>query len=160
MAIQVGETLPTDITLREMRDGAITSVTLGDLVRGRRVVMFAVLGAFSPDCQAQLPGYIDQADAITAKGIDEIICVAVNDPFVLDAWGSQLRAAGRVRIVSDGNADLARAVGLELDVRVIGMGTRSQRYAMIVDDGRVEQLLVETEPVLDRSRAEAVLREL
>lgn len=160
MVIQVGDTLPSEITLNEMRDGTPTQVTVGDLVRGRKVVMFAVPGAFTPTCNVQLPGYVDKADALKAKGIDEIICLSVNDAFVMGAWGESSGATGRVRMVADGNGELATVLGLTLDASGFGMGQRSQRYAMVVNDGTVEQIMVETEPGLDVSSAESVLAAL
>ena len=117
-------------------------------------------GAFTPTCSEQhLPGFVDNADAIKGKGVDSIVCVAVNDPFVLDAW-SQDRGAGDLTIVGDGNGDFTRALGLEMDGRGFGLGTRSQRYAMIVEDGTVTKLAVEGPGEFDVSRAEAILEAL
>src|SRR3990172_8036112 len=111
MAIAVGEQLPLDIALSEMRDGTPESLTLGDIVRGRRVVVFAVPGAFTPTCNVQLPGYVDQAEAIKAKGIDEIVCLSVNDAYVMEAWGHDAGADGRVRMGAEGTGDWARRRG-------------------------------------------------
>ncbi len=160
MPVKIGDRLPTNISLGEMRDGNPASLTVGDLVSGRRVVMFGVPGAFTPTCSVQLPGYVDKADAFKAHAIDEIVCVSVNDAFVMGAWGESSGATGKVRMVADGNGELARALDLELDGRGFGMGLRSQRYALVVNDGTVEQLFVETEPTLSVSSAEAVLAAL
>ncbi len=160
MAIEVGDTLPRELALNEMRDGKPTTVTVGELVGGRKVVIFAVPGAFTPTCNVQLPGYVDKADALKGKGIDEIICLAVNDAFVMGAWGDASGTSGRVRMVADGNGDFTAALGLTLDGSSFGMGQRSQRYAMVVSDGTVEQLMIETEPGLDLSSADSVLGKL
>lgn len=161
MAIQTGGTLPLDVKLREMADGGPREISVRELAAGRRIVLFAVPGAFTPTCSARhLPGFLDQAEALRAKGIDEIICLSVNDAFVMGAWGKANEAAGRVRLVADGNAEFTRAVGLELDGSGFGMGLRSQRYAMVVNDGRIEQLFVEPGPGLNVSSAESVLASL
>lgn len=161
MAIQVGDTLPPDIQLREMGDAGPKPVTVGELTRGRKVVIFAVPGAFTPTCSMKhLPGFVEKADALRAKGVDEIICLAVNDAFVMDAWGKAQGATGRVRMVADGNGELTRALGLEMDASGFGMGQRSKRYAMIVQDGKVVELLVEPAGGLNVSSAESVLGRL
>ena len=161
MAIKVGESLPGDVKLKEMVDGVPTEVRIGDLVGGKRVALFAVPGAFTPTCSMKhLPGFVEQAAAIRAKGVDEIICLSVNDAFVMGAWGDSSGAKGKVRMLADGNGELTRALGLELDASGFGMGKRSQRYAMIVKDGKVEQLLVEPGPGLNASSAESVLQKL
>lgn len=161
MAIQVGDTLPPDIQLREMGDAGPKPVTVGELTRGRKVVIFAVPGAFTPTCSMKhLPGFVEKADALRAKGVDEIICLAVNDAFVMDAWGKAQGATGKVRMVADGNGELTRALGLEMDASGFGMGKRSKRYAMIVQDGKVVELLVEPAGGLNVSSAESVLGKL
>ena len=161
MAIKVGDSLPTNLTLKEMGDGGPKDVSVSDIFKGRRVVLFAVPGAFTPTCSMKhLPGFLEHADAIKAKGVDEIVCLSVNDAFVMGAWGNANHAKGKVRMLADGNAEFAKAVGLTLDASGFGMGTRSQRYAMIVKDGRVEQLLVEPGPGLNVSSAESVLSKL
>jgi peroxiredoxin len=158
MAIKVGETLPLDIKLKEMKGGAPTDVTTGDLFRGKKVVVFAVPGAFTPTCSNKhLPGFVAEAEALKAKGINEVLCLAVNDAFVMGAWGDAQGTTGKVRLIADGNAEFTKAVGLEMDASGFGMGTRSQRYAMVVNDGKVEQLLVEPGPGLSCSSAESVL---
>jgi peroxiredoxin len=161
MPVKAGDTLPLDLKLKEMGDAGPKDVTVGELVKGRKVVMFAVPGAFTPTCSAKhLPGFIEKAEAIRAKGVDEIICLAVNDAFVMGAWANASNAKGKVRLVADGNAELTKALGLELDASGFGMGLRSQRYAMIVNDGKVQELLVEPGPGLNASSAESVLSKL
>jgi peroxiredoxin len=161
MTIQVGDRLPAATLRRATADG-IESVALGDYTRGRKVVIFAVPGAFTPTCSEQhLPGFLEHADALRAKGIAAIACVAVNDPFVLRAWQRSSSAADQVDFLSDGNAELTRAVGLDFDASAIGLGTRSRRYAMVVDDGVVRTLLVEDVPSqAETSSARAILETL
>ena len=159
MSIQQGDRLP-EATLHTMRDGRPTAVTTGELFSGKKVVMFAVPGAFTPTCsEAHLPGYVVQADAIKAKGIDDIICVAVNDAFVMGAWGKAGNADG-LTMVGDGNGDFTKAIGLEMDGSGFGLGTRSQRYAMVIEDGVVNTLAVEAGGQLDVSAAESILKNL
>ncbi|MYA16342.1 MAG: peroxiredoxin [Gammaproteobacteria bacterium] len=159
MAIQEGDRLP-EATLHVMRDGRPTAVTTGDLFGGKKVVLFAVPGAFTPTCsQAHLPGYVANADEIKAKGVDSIVCVAVNDAFVMDAWGADGNA-GELVMAGDGNGDFTAALGLEMDGRGFGLGTRSERYAMIVDDGVVTKLAVEAPGAFEVSKAEAILEAL
>jgi peroxiredoxin len=161
MAIKAGDRLPQDMKLKEMGDGGPKDVTTGELFKGRKVVVFAVPGAFTPTCSMKhLPGFLEQANAIKAKGVDEIVCLSVNDAFVMGAWGQANQAKGKVRMIADGNGELTKALGLGLDASGFGMGTRSQRYAMIVNDGKVEQLLVEPGPGLNVSSAESVLGKL
>lgn len=160
MAIKEGDSLP-GVTLTEMVDGAPTPAPLADLTKGKKVVFFAVPGAFTPTCSAKhLPGFVEQAGSIKGKGVDEIVCLSVNDAFVMDAWGKAQNAGGKVRMLADGNGDLASAMGLTMDGSKFGMGQRSQRYAMIVNDGKVEKLLVEQGPGLDVSSAESILGNL
>ena len=159
MSIQQGDRLP-EATLHTMRDGRPTAVTTSELFSGKKVVMFAVPGAFTPTCsEAHLPGYVVQADAIKAKGIDDIICVAVNDAFVMGAWGKDGNADA-LTMVGDGNGDFTKAIGLEMDGSGFGLGTRSQRYAMVIEDGVVNTLAVEAGGQLDVSSAESILKNL
>ncbi|MCY3840852.1 MAG: peroxiredoxin [Gammaproteobacteria bacterium] len=159
MAIQEGDRLP-EATLHVMQDGRPTAVTTGELFGGKKVVLFAVPGAFTPTCsQAHLPGYVVNADEIKAKGVDSIVCVAVNDAFVMDAWGAD-RNAGELVMAGDGNGEFTAAIGLEMDGRGFGLGTRSERYAMIVDDGVVTKLAVEAPGAFEVSKAEAILEAL
>jgi peroxiredoxin len=161
MAIKAGESLPLNLTLKEMGDGGPKDVPLSEIFKGKRVVLFAVPGAFTPTCSMKhLPGFLAQADAIRGKGVDEIVCLSVNDAFVMGAWGNANNAKGKVRMLADGNGEFTKAVGLTLDASGFGMGSRSQRYAMIVKDGKVEHLLVEPGPGLSASSAEAVLSKL
>lgn len=161
MAINVGEALPADIKLKEMGDAGPKDVTVGELTKGKKVVFFAVPGAFTPTCSMKhLPGFVEQAAAIRGKGVDEIVCLSVNDAFVMGAWGKDQKAAGKVRMLADGNGELTKALGLELDASGFGMGHRSRRYAMIVKDGKVEELLLEPAGGLTVSSAESVLSKL
>ena len=161
MAIKVGDTLPKDVKLKEMSEGGPRDITAGELFKGKRVVLFAVPGAFTPTCSMKhLPGFVEQAQAIRGKGVDEIVCLSVNDAFVMGAWGDASNARGKVRMLADGNGEFTRTIGLELDASGFGMGSRSQRYAMIVNDGKVEQLFVEPGGGLKASSAEAVLSAL
>ncbi|MCX8072543.1 MAG: peroxiredoxin [Candidatus Binatia bacterium] len=161
MAIKVGDRLPLHLKLKEMTDNGPRDVSLEEIFKGKKVVLFAVPGAFTPTCSAKhLPGFIEKADEIKAKGVDEIVCIAVNDAFVMGAWGKASGATGKVRLLADGNAEFTKAVGLELDASGFGMGLRSQRYAMIVEDGVVRELLVEPGPGLSVSSADSVLAKL
>jgi peroxiredoxin len=159
MAIKEGDKLP-EATLHIMRDGKPTPVTTGELFGGKKVVVFAVPGAYTPTCsQAHLPGFVVNADAIKAKGVDDIVCLSVNDPFVMDSWGKD-KNAEELLMVGDGNGTFTAALGLEMDGSGFGLGTRSQRYAMIVEDGKVTKLAVEAPGKFEVSSAEAVLEAL
>ena len=161
MAIKAGDTLPADMKLMEMGDAGPKQVTVGELTKGRTVVLFAVPGAFTPTCSMKhLPGFVDKAGDIRNKGVDEIVCLSVNDAFVMGAWGKEHGAGGKVRMVADGNGEFTRAVGLEMDASGFGMGSRSKRYAMLVKDGKVTELLVEPAGGLNVSSAESVLGKL
>lgn len=161
MAIQAGEKLPADLKLKEMGESGPKDVTVGDVFGGKKVVLFAVPGAFTPTCSAKhLPGFLEKADDLKKKGVDEIVCVSVNDAFVMGAWGENQKVGGKVRMLADGNGDFTKAVGLTLDGSGFGMGLRSQRYAMILQDGVVKELFVEPGPGLNVSSAESVLAKL
>jgi peroxiredoxin len=161
MAIKVGDSLPADIKLKEIGDGGPKDVTVGELFKGKKVVLFAVPGAFTPTCSMKhLPGFLESAQAIKSKGVDEIICLSVHDAFVMGAWGKANNAAGKVRMIADGNGEFTKAIGLSLDASGFGMGLRSQRYAIIVRDGKVTDLFVEPSAGLSVSSAEAVLAKL
>jgi glutaredoxin/glutathione-dependent peroxiredoxin len=161
MAIKVGESLHADLKLKEMGEGGPKDVSVGEIFKGKKVVLFAVPGAFTPTCSMKhLPGFLEHAAAIKAKGVDDIVCLSVNDAFVMGAWGNANNAKGKVRMLADGNGEFTKAVGLTLDASGFGMGTRSQRYAMIVKDGKVEHLFAEPGPGLTVSSAEAVLSKL
>ncbi|MCT8000637.1 peroxiredoxin [Sphingomonas sanguinis] len=156
MTIKVGDRLPTTTLVKVTTEGP-EQVTTTDFFAGRRVVLFAVPGAFTPTCSAQhLPGFVSHADAVKAKGVDEIACTAVNDVFVMKAWG-QVHSSDAITMLADGNADFAKAIGLTLDGTKFGMGVRSQRYTMLVDDGVVEQLFVEAPGEFKVSSAEHLL---
>jgi peroxiredoxin len=157
MPIREGEKIPA-VTLKtqDMKD-----ITTEELFGGKKVVLFAVPGAFTPTCSEQhLPGFIEHADEIRAKGVDDIVCVSVNDAFVMKAWGKDRGAEGKVTMIADGNGDLTKALGLDFDGSGIGFGLRSQRYAAIVEDGVVKKLAVEKPSKFEVSSAEAILKAL
>ncbi len=159
MAIKEGDKLP-EATMHIIKDGRPTPVTTGELFDEKKVVLFAVPGAFTPTCsQAHLPGYVVHADEIKAKGVDSIICMAVNDAFVMHSWGESANADA-LQMVGDGNGDFTAALGLEMDGSGFGLGKRSQRFAMVVDDGTVTKLAVEEGGQLEVSAAEAILQAL
>ena len=159
MSISQGDAVP-DVTVQVMKDGRPAPVSLREYTAGKKVVLFAVPGAFTPTCSLQhLPGFVEKADEIKAKGVDEIVCTAVNDAFVMDAWG-QSQSANAISMVADGNGELASALGLEMDGSGFGLGTRSQRYAMVIDDGVVTKLAVEAPGAFEVSSAEAILADL
>ena len=159
--IQVGERLPA-ANLKRLTSDGIKDVAVADITKGKKVVLFAVPGAFTPTCsEKHLPGFLQQAAALKAKGVDTIACVAVNDPFVLGAWDKASAIDGRIDLLSDGNAEFTKALGLEFDASGAGLGIRSRRYAMVIDDGVVKTLLVEDVPSqADKSSAEAILATL
>jgi len=160
MAIKTGDKVPS-ATLMQMKDGGPKPVKTDDLFAGKKVVVFALPGAFTPTCSAKhLPGFIQNASALKGKGVDAIACVSVNDAFVMGAWGDQQGAGDKVMMLADGNGDFTRAMGLELDASRFGMGPRSQRYAMIVDNGVVKELNVEEGGAFSVSSAEHVLKQL
>jgi peroxiredoxin len=161
MTISVGDPLP-DASFTTMTAEGPQKLTTADLFDGQKVVLFAVPGAFTPTCHLKhLPGFIARADEIKAKSVDRIACVAVNDVFVLDAWSKQCGAAGKVLFLADGSGDFTRAIGMELDLTERGLGRRSKRYAMIVDDRKVTTLNVEAQPgQAEESSAEKTLAAL
>ena len=161
MTINVGDKLPS-VTLRQVTAEGPKEVSTDEFFRGRKVVLFVVPGAFTPACsQRHLPGFVDKAAEIKAHGIDEIACVAVNDAAVMGAWGKDQKTAGKVTMLADGSGDFVRALGLELDLTKGGLGVRSKRYSMLVDNGVVKSLNVEQQPgQVETSSAEAMLRAL
>ncbi|CAN5925534.1 peroxiredoxin [soil metagenome] len=166
MTIKIGERLP-DATLGESTSFgefcpvAPENVSVAAATKGKRVVIFGVPGAFTPTCSAQhVPGFLANHDAIKAKNVDEIWCIATNDGFVMAAWGQAEKAIGKIRFLGDGSAELTKKLGLELDLTARGMGVRSQRFSMLVDDGVVKQLNVETGPKFEVSNAETILKQL
>ena len=137
------------------------SLSTDELFSGKKVVLFSVPGAFTPTCSKEhLPGFIDQADAIKAKGVDTIACMAVNDMFVMDAWGKSAGAGDKVLMLADGNGTYAAALGLELDASGFGLGTRGQRFALVMEDGTITQLHVEEPMAFKVSSAENILENL
>jgi peroxiredoxin len=160
MTINVGDTMPKGQFTRMGANGP-EPVSTDDLFKGKKVVLFSVPGAFTPTCSAKhLPGFINNFDQLKAKGVDTIACMAVNDVFVMKAWGDSSKAAGKVEMLADGNGDYARALGLELDASKFGMGTRSKRFSVIVDNGVVKTLNVEPPGEFGVSSAEAALKQL
>lgn len=144
-----------------MTDEGPAPVDTGSYFKGRKVVLVSVPGAFTPTCSARhLPGYVDQAEALKAKGVDEIACMAVNDAFVMNAWGKASGADGHVTMLADGNGTFAKSIGLEMDGSGFGMGLRSKRFSMLVDDGTVKSLYVEEPGAFDVSSAEHMLENL
>ena len=160
MTIKIGDRIPS-ATLTEMRDGAPRAVKTDELFAGKRAVLFAVPGAFTPTCSAKhLPGFIQYAGAFHEKAIDLIACLSVNDAFVMGAWGHTQGAGDKVIMLADGNGDFTKSVGLEMDATKFGMGLRSQRYAMVIDDGIVTKLCVEEPGAYAVSSAEHMLKEV
>ena len=160
MAIKVGDKIP-DIELQVAKPSGIEKVKTQELLAGKKTVLFAVPGAFTPTCSAKhLPGFIDKADEIRSKGVDQIVCLSVNDAFVMGAWGADRGAGEKVAMLADGSGELTRALGLEMDGTKFGMGIRSQRYAAVIDDGVVTSLHVEKPMAFEVSSAEAILGEL
>src|SRR4029078_3654403 len=158
MSISVGDRLPKT-TLRMLGADGIENLTTDEVFAGKKVVLFAVPGAFTPTCHLKhLPGFLDNADAFKKKGAHTVACVAVNDPFVMDSWSKATGSKGKVLFLSHGNGEFTKAIGLDFDGSGIGLGTRSKRYAMLVDDGVVEVLSLEDSPgVADVSTAEKLL---
>ena len=167
MTIKIGDRLPEG-TLAEFIESATESCAIGpntfnvaDLTKGKKIAIFGLPGAYTPTCSAQhVPGYVKHAAELTAKGVDEIWCISVNDAFVMGAWGRDQKATGVVRMMGDGNAEYSKALGLEADFSKFGMGTRSQRYSMLVEDGVVKQLNVEQGGKFEVSNAETLLAQL
>lgn len=158
MAIKVGDKIPST-TFKQMGEKGPQDITTDALFNGKKVVLFAVPGAFTPGCSVtHLPGFIIYADKIKAKGVDSIVCVAVNDAFVMDAW-KKSQNAEEIDFVADGSAVFTKLIGLELDATAGGLGIRSKRYAMIIDNGTVTYLGVD-EKGIEKSAAEAVIEQL
>ncbi len=160
MTIKVGDKLP-EVTFKVMKEGKPADLTVAELTAGKKVALFAVPGAFTPTCSARhLPGYKEHAADFRAKGVDTIACVSVNDVFVMNAWGKDQQVGEDVVMLADGNGAFAKAVGLEMDGSGFGMGSRSKRYAMIVEDGVVKQLNVEGPGEFKVSAADYMLGQL
>ena len=160
MTIKVGDNIPS-VTLKHMEESGAKEVSTDELFKGKKVLLFAVPGAFTPACSNQhLPGYIQNAEQIKAKGVDTIACISVNDVFVMDAWGKNQNAGDKVLMLADGDGEFAKAAGLELDLTGKGLGMRSQRYAMVIEDGTVKELELEDGGKLEISTAEKLLAKL
>jgi peroxiredoxin len=160
MTIAKGDRIPAT-TFKKMTDQGPVDVASDELFKGRTVALFSVPGAFTPTCSAKhLPGFVDKADALRGKGIDEIVCTAVNDAFVMGAWGKSAGADGRVTMLADGNGDFARALGLTMDATAAGLGLRGQRFSMIVKDGVVAELNIEEPREYKVSSAEHMLTQV
>lgn len=160
MSIQAGKKMPSG-TFGVMTDAGPGAMTTDDLFDGKKVVLVSVPGAFTPTCSMNhLPGFVDQADAIRAKGVDTIACMAVNDVFVMDAWGKDRGVGNDVVMLADGNGEYAQALGLEFDASGFGMGTRGQRFAIVVDDGVASHVAVEGPGEFEVSKAESILENL
>jgi len=160
MTRQVGDTIP-ESTFKRLTSNGIEDVSTKELFAGNKVVLFAVPGAFTPTCSdVHLPGFIDKVGEIKSKGVDTVACVAVNDPFVMSAWGKSRSIPDGIVLLSDGNAEFAEAMGLVLDASGFGMGPRSRRYALIADDGKITYLGVEEGRDVGVSSADTVLQKL
>ena len=160
MTIKVGDKMPKGQFMRMGASGP-EPVTTDALFGGKKVVLFSVPGAFTPTCSAKhLPGFVSNVDQLKAKGVDTIACMAVNDVFVMKAWGESAKATGKVEMLADGNGEYARAIGLELDASKFGMGQRSKRFSVIVDDGVVKSLNIEPPGEFGVSSAETALKQL
>ena len=160
MTIKVGDRIP-EATLAVMGEKGPQQMTSGDLFKGKTVALVAVPGAFTPTCSAKhLPGFVEHAEDLKAKGVDQIVCLSVNDAFVMNAWGKDQNVGAKIAMVADGNAELTRKLGLEMDGSKFGMGASSQRYSMLVKDGVVEKLNVEDPGAFSASSAETLLGQL
>jgi peroxiredoxin len=160
MTIKVGDKVPA-VKLKQMTPEGMKDVDTGEFFKGKKIVLFALPGAFTPTCSAKhLPGFVEKAAELRSKGVDAIACLSVNDAFVMNAWGKQQNADGKVQMLADGNGEFTRAVGLEMDGSGYGLGMRSQRYAMVVQDGVVKALNVEKPGAFEVSSAEAVMKAL
>lgn len=160
MTIQKGDRIPS-ATLMKMGPNGPEPVETDALFKGRTVALFAVPGAYTPTCSAKhLPGYIEKADELRAKGVDEIVCISVNDVFVMSAWGKAAGADGKVTMLADGNGDFARALGLTMDASRFGMGLRSQRFSLLAKDGIVTELNIEEPGAFKVSAAEYLVGQL
>jgi peroxiredoxin len=167
MTIKIGDRLP-DATLKEFIEVEGNGCTIGanafkvsDMVKGKRIAIFGLPGAFTPTCSAKhVPGYVQHYEALKAKGVDEIWCVSVNDAFVMGAWGRDQKSGGKVRMMADGSAEFTQKIGLTLDLTANGMGLRSARYSMLVEDGVVRQLNLEPPGKFEVSDAATLLKQL
>ena len=160
MSIAVGDKIP-DVEVKTMGAEGPQSVRTGEVLGSGKVVLFAVPGAFTPGCsKIHLPGYVQHGDELKAKGVSTIACVAVNDPWVMQAWADAQGATGKIVMLADGNGEFTRAMGLDVDLSVAGLGSRSQRYAAIIDGGVITSLDVEPNPGVDVSKCENILAKI
>jgi len=160
MTIKVGDKIPS-VKIKHMTKDGVKDITTDEIFGGKKVALFALPGAFTPTCSAKhLPGFVQNASAIKGKGVSTIACLSVNDAFVMDAWGKNQSVGDNVLMLADGNAELTKALGLEMDGSGYGMGTRSKRYSMLVDNGVVKQLNVEKPGAFEVSNAETMLKQL
>ena len=160
MAIKVGDKVPS-VKLKHKTADGVKDITTDEIFRGKKVALFGLPGAFTPTCSAKhLPGYVDQAEAMKAKGVDTVVCLSVNDAFVMDAWGKSSQVGDKVLMLADGNAELTKALGLEMDGSAYGMGTRCRRFSMLVEDGTIKSLHIEEPGAFKVSDAATMLQEL
>lgn len=160
MAIKIGDTIPS-MTVTKATDAGPAQVSTDDIFKGRTVALFSVPGAFTPTCSAKhLPGFISHADDIKGKGVDEIVCLSVNDVFVMSAWGKSSGVDERITMIADGSAEFTKALGLEMDASRFGMGVRGQRFSLIAKDGIVTHLNVEDPGAFAVSSAEHLMSQL
>lgn len=160
MTIKIGEKIPSVKLMRWGANGP-EAVTTDELFKGKKVALFGVPGAFTPKCsEAHLPGFVQHADAIKAKGVDAIVCTAVNDVFVMNAWGKDQHVGDKVTLVADGDAAFTKAAGLEFDLTGKGLGLRCQRFSMLVEDGVVKSLNIDPPGTFEKTSAEAMLASL
>jgi peroxiredoxin len=160
MAIKAGDRMPAG-TLTQMTKNGPAPISADEIFKGKRVVLFAVPGAFTPTCSAaHLPGFLKHAKKIMAKNVDTIACLAVNDPFVMGAWAQDQKVKNQILMLADGSGDYTRALGLELDLQKAGLGMRSRRYAMLVENGVVKRLNLDEGGALEHSKAEVILNQI
>ena len=160
MTIKVGDQLPS-VSLKYMNKDGMQTASTDELFKGKKAVLFGLPGAFTPTCSAKhLPGFVTHAEDLKKKGVDVIACLSVNDAFVMDAWGKAQNAGDKVLMLADGNADFAKATGLTMDGTGYGMGLRTSRWAMVLEDGKVKTLNIEAPGAFEVSSAEAVMKAL
>jgi peroxiredoxin len=160
MTIKVGDRIP-DVTLYVMSEQGPQAVKTGELFKGKKVALFALPGAFTPTCSAKhLPGFIEKHDELKGKGVDMIACLSVNDAFVMGAWGKQQNTGDKVTMLADGSGEFTRAIGMEFDLSARGLGVRSQRYSMLLEDGVVKKINLEKPGAFEVSDASTLLAQL
>ncbi|WP_119678149.1 peroxiredoxin [Indioceanicola profundi] len=160
MSIQVGDRIPS-VTLKHLTEGGMQEISTDEIFKGKKVVLFAVPGAFTPTCSAKhLPGFVEHADEFKAKGVDTIVCMAVNDPFVMQAWGKSNNVGDKLLMLPDGNGALTRELGLEMDGTAYNLGLRSQRFALVAEDGVVKSLQIEKPGAFEVSSADYILKQI